>query len=133
MMMTFANEQDVRMEARLYDFEEVSSETAMHCLKKAHSDILAGTILTDESEADGIVKAAEARLAASHIFRSLVLSSAVTDRNWKLSGVQMNENIRIQNLMKLSQELWEEAWDMLTPYLRCGAPPFLQVVPGGSE
>ncbi|MBN2326315.1 MAG: hypothetical protein JXR73_04110 [Candidatus Omnitrophica bacterium] len=132
-MMTFANEQDVRMEARLFDFDEVSSETAGHCLKKAHDDILAGTILTDESEADGIVKAAEARLAVSHIFRSLVLSSAVSDRNWKLSGIQMDENIRIQNLMKLSQELWEEAWDMLTPYLRCSAPAFLQVVKGGSE
>lgn len=128
--MTFATEQEVRLEANLYDCEEVSSELLANSLAKAHQDILAGTLLTDESAVTGEIKNAEIRLAVSHLYRTLVISTAVTKRNWRASGLYLDETGRMKNLTSISEELWEEAWFLLRPYLRCPSPNFILVTKG---
>lgn len=131
--MAFVTEQEVRLEANLYNTEEAPSELIQNSLIKAHSDILAGTILSDESAVSGEIKCAEIRLAVSHLFRTIVISSAVSARDWRASGLRLDESGRLKNLACLSEELWEEAWMLLHPFLRCAAPDSILVVKGGSR
>ncbi len=116
--MSFATESDVRKAANLRNFDEITPELLLDNLSKAHEDILAGTMLTDESGITNEIISAESLLAVSHIFRSIVVSCAVSTNDWRTSGLQVNESSRLNNLMKLSEVLWEESWCMLRPYLR---------------
>ncbi len=123
--MPFANENDVRQTGFLDRFDAVTSEQIRICLEKAHQQILSGTSLTEESEAVPTVIQAEAKVALSHLFQAMAIASAVTAKNIRVSGMQMNGQSRVENMMALSQELWEEGWGMLHPYMNCSVPKLL--------
>ncbi|RJP20417.1 MAG: hypothetical protein C4527_24895 [Candidatus Omnitrophota bacterium] len=120
--MAFATEIDVRQNGLLDKFDAVTSEQIQLCLAKAHQEILDGTTLTDGSPVTMAMVTAEVQLALSHLFQSLVVSSAISAREIRISGVRIDSQARIQNLMKLSQDFWEQAWGMLSPYIETSIP-----------
>jgi len=128
--MSFANENDVRKEGFLDDFQEVSSERIRKSLAKAHFEILSGTILTDEIEAASGAIRAEALLALSHLFHSLAITSALYADELRAGGARLDGGARMRNLLKLAQELNDEAWGLLRPYLKTSAPAGLSLVEG---
>ena len=128
--MSFVSENEVRKQANLHNFNEISSEILLDNLSKAHEDILAGTMLNDESDITDDIKNAEALLTVSHIFRYIVVSSAVSANDWQTSGLQVSDSSRLNNLMKLSEVLWDESWSILYPYLRVRSVSPLVVTKG---
>ncbi|MEW6233974.1 MAG: hypothetical protein AB1656_01175 [Candidatus Omnitrophota bacterium] len=128
--MPFANENDVRKEGFLDDFQEVSSERIRKSLAKAHFEILTSTILTDEIEAASGVIRAESLLALSHLFHSLAISSALYADELRAGGARLDGGARMRNLMQLAQELNEEAWGLLRPYVKISPPIGLSLVEG---
>lgn len=130
--MTFATEAAVRLELNLYDEENAPSERITESLAQAHAEILAGTVLTDESPVSAMIRSAEVRLAVSHLFRSIVVSSSLSARDWRSTGLHIDEYGRLRNLMSHSEELWEEAWNLLRPFLRNPVSMTL-IVTGGAQ
>lgn len=128
--MAFVTEEDVRKETNLYDMAEIPSALILNGIALAHQDILGDTILTEESAISGEVKNAEVRLAVSYLFRQLALASTVTIRDWRASGLRVDETGRQKRLLDLSEELWIEAWSLLGSYLRVSSPASLIVTKG---
>ena len=128
--MPFATEEDIRKEAFLDSFEEVSSERLQESLNKAHEEILTSTNLTDSSSVSPIVIRAEAILALSHLFRSTAISAGVSAKNIHTSGISVDEQAWVRNLLTLSLRLKEEAWTLLRTYLKNASLPTLYLVEG---
>jgi len=129
--MAFVTEEDVRKETNLYDGVEIPSALILHGIAQAHQDILDETMLTEESTVSGEVKNAEVRLAVSYLFRQLALASTVTIRDWRASGLRVDETGRQRRLLDFSEELWIEAWSLLCSYLRVPLPSSMIVTKGG--
>jgi len=131
--MSFANESDIRKEAFLEDFGAVPSDRLRESLNKAHKELLAGTVLTEASSVTPEVIRAEAVLALSHCFRSLAVSAALSAKDVRIAGTRIDGSARVRQLMQMSQELWNEAWSALRPYLKTSSLPALLRIEGGGD
>lgn len=126
--MPFANEQDIRNEALLYNTETVPAEQLLQCLAMAHYEILNETQLTEDSVPSWKVIRAESILAIAYFLRSLAVSSSVTAEHWKTGTIQVNGYEKIRSLMDMSQKLREEATILLQAYRRIAIEPAILAV-----
>jgi len=120
-MAAFTSEETVRLKFQLDNVAEATTALVGACIDNAHSMVL-GRVREGyvESPPESVV-IAETLLAGAALLRSLSARLALDKREVRLAGHQLETGKRFPALLAVAAAAEEEAFHLLTPWLRHGA------------